>query len=196
MTDSAVPHYFVASWPKRITAYWIDSIITWFCLLPVWIQLIGTYFTDGAPILSVKWLIVGILLALFYQWMFLYFLGGTLGKLLVGLRVVSIHQSQEFGQDLGLFQSLLRVLTNGLSIFFGDALRALAFLRLDRRHVGDWVAETRVVQSTPLGHFPRRHWVLGIVIFFLSFTSSFRDFYTLLQKVEVVGDQIVYDADR
>ena len=186
------PDCFLASWPKRITAYAIDSALIWLSLLPLWLQLITTYFSKGEPTLTWNWLLAGLLLVLFYQWLFLYFLGGTIGKLIMGLRVISIHPNQ----DLGLFQSLLRVLSNALSIFFGEALRALAFFRLDRRHVGDWVAETWVVQFQPLGHFPKRHWLLGSVIFLFTFTTSFHDIYTLVQNVELVGDQIIFDADR
>ncbi len=184
--------YFLASWPKRVVAYALDSAFIWLSLLPVWLQLFASYYLKGEPMLTWNWLLAGFLVALFYHWMFLYFLGATPGKLLLGLRVVSIHQNQ----DLGLFQSLLRVLTNSLSIFFGEALRALAFLRLDRRHVGDWVAETWVVQTHPLRHFPKRHWLLGTAIVFLSFTSSFHNIYTLVQSTELAGDQIVLDADR
>ncbi len=183
---------FVASWPRRIAAYVIDSGLTWLCLAPIWIQLAGTYFTQGASVLDFRWALSGVLFALFYQWMFVYFLGGTVGKLLLGLRVRSIHRNQ----PLGLMQSFLRVMTNSLSIFFGDSLRALAFLRLDRRHVGDWVAETWVVQETPLAQFPSRHWVLGGLMFVLIFTSSLKNCYHVLQNVEVVGGQIVFDADR
>ena len=186
------PDRYLASWPKRIAAYAIDSSLIWLSLLPLWLQLGATYFTTGEPTLTWNWLLAGLLLVLFYQWMFLYFLGATIGKWIMGLRVVSIHHNQ----DLGLFQSLLRVLTNALSIFFGESLRALAFFRLDRRHLGDWVAETWVVQSQPLGHFPKRHWFLGLALVLMGFTSSFRDIYSLIQNVELVGDQIIFDADR
>jgi uncharacterized RDD family membrane protein YckC len=176
---------------RRIAAFLIDSLIVLLCFAPVWIQMLGSYLREGALIVPLSWLGMSLLLQLFYKWLFLYFLGGTLGKLMMGLRVVpSAHPDQ----DLGLFQSLLRVLTDALSFFFGQALRALALVRLDRTHVSDWVAETRVVQLAPRSHPPTRHWVLALIVILISFSNQFHRAYQLVQNSELVDGEIIFDA--
>lgn len=176
---------------RRVSAYLVDSFILAMCFLPVWIQLIGSYLNDGVWAVSISWLLVGFLFQLFYKWLFLYFLGGTIGKLLFGLRVVPAAHPEN---SLGLFQSLLRVLTDSLSIFFGQALRAAALIRLDRTHVSDWVAETRVMQFEPLRSPPTRHWILAILVVVITFCAQFQKIYQTFQSAEIADGEIVFDA--
>ena len=170
---------YTANTGKRIIAYLIDSIITSFCLLPVWIQVAGSYLRDGVVSVDLSWILVSALLILFYRWLFLYFLGGTLGKLIMGLRIVPMSN---LNQELGLLQSLIRVLTDGLSIFFGQAPRALALLRYDRTQLADWVAETRVVQATPRKRPPVRRKILAILIVLISGWNTFTGAYFFFQE--------------
>lgn len=176
---------------RRVLAFLIDSFISGLCFLPVWIQLLGAYFTTGVLKVSVPWLLVGLLLQLFYNWMFLYFLGGTVGKLIFGLRVVP---SADPSRDLGLFQSFLRVVTDALSLFFGQALRALALVRLDRTHVSDWVAETRVMQFKHRRSPPIRHWILAGLIVVFSFLNQFERIYLTVQNAHWERGEIIFDA--
>jgi uncharacterized RDD family membrane protein YckC len=134
---------------------------------------------------------IGYLLRLFYKWMFLFFLGATFGKWLFGLRVVpALHPSA----SLGLMQSLLRVLTDDLSFFFGQALRALALVRLDRTHVSDWVAETRVVQFSKPGRSLRRHWILALLVMVFSFWSQFQSVYRLFLIMDIKAGEVVFST--
>lgn len=180
-----------ASTERRLLAFSIDSFFHFLCFLPVWIQTMGSYLKTQVLALDVNWLLIGLLFVLFYKWLFLYFLGGTVGKLIAGLRVVPAFDPS---QSLGLMQSLLRVLTDSLSIFFGHALRALAFFRLDRTHVADWVAETRVMQFKPRKSYTVRRWIVALVVMFFSGTAQFQNMYRLVQKAELVDGKIVLSA--
>jgi uncharacterized RDD family membrane protein YckC len=165
-------------------------MVSGLCLLPFWIQLWGGMLFEDKVQVEWRWLIVALLLNLFYKWSFLYFLGATLGKLVMGLRVVPSSGQSE---DLGLFQSFLRVFTDGLSFFFGLAPRALALLRLDRTHVSDWVAETRVVQLGPQRALISRHWVTALFVIVVSFSSQFSNLYQSLRYIEFANGQIIFD---
>jgi hypothetical protein len=92
-------------------------------------------------------------------------------------------------------QSFLRVLADGLSLFFGLAPRALALLRLDRTHVSDWVAETRVVQLAPQTMLMRRHWAVALIVVWISFFSQFSRVYQSLQSVDFEDGRIFLDLD-
>jgi uncharacterized RDD family membrane protein YckC len=181
-----------ASTWRRLMAFWIDSFIAGICLLPVWLQLWGSTLIDENISVEWRWLAAGILLQLFYKWLFLYFLGGTLGKLLMGLRVVPNEHPEN---PLGLFQSLLRVLSDALAFFFGLAPRALALIRLDRTHVSDWVAETRVVQLVPQTQLIRRHWLLALVVMVLSFGNQFSQLYHTLRNVHFAQGLFFVEED-
>ncbi len=178
---------------RRVLAFWMDSIVAALCFLPVWIQIFSSYLELGVLSVSLSWVLIGLLLQLFYKWLFLYFLGGTLGKLMMGLRVVPKDQLEG---SLGLFQSFLRVLTDSLSFFFGQALRSLALIRFDRTHVSDWVAETRVVQYAPRKRPPTRHWILVLIVFIFSFLSQFQTAYQLVQRSTFENGMIVVDANH
>jgi len=181
---------------RRLIAYGLDSFIAGLCFLPVWIQIVGSALQDQQVRIDWTWVALGILLQLFYKWLFLYFLGGTLGKLLLGLRVVSRNQPEK---GLGLLQSLLRVLTDSLSFFFGNALRALALMRLDRTHVSDWVAETRVVQFSKPSSPTKRHIFLALVIMMVSFSNQFQAIYQIAQGLRFEAGQFIFernDRDR
>ncbi|MEZ0392283.1 MAG: RDD family protein [Pseudobdellovibrionaceae bacterium] len=180
---------YTARTGRRLMAFGVDSMIQGLCFLPLWIHVVASVLDEQLLIVDFRWLALCLLLILFYKWMFLYFLGGTLGKLIFGLRVVPRHHP---GEGLGLVQSFLRVLTDSLSLFFGHSLRALALLRLDRTHVSDWVAETRVVQWTQPKDILRRHWILASAIIFFSFTHQFSSLYRSVQNATLTKGQVIF----
>lgn len=161
--------------------------------LPVWIQVWASSAYEGRVAIEWRWLIAGLLLQLFYKWMFLYFVGATPGKLVMGLRVVPADAPES---ELGLLQSFLRVFADGLSLFFGLAPRALALVRLDRTHVSDWVAETRVVQLAPQPLLMKRHWVFAIAVLLISFFSQFSNLYQQMRWAQFEDGQIVFDQNE
>ncbi len=181
-----------ASTIKRGIAFLIDSGIAFIFMLPVWVQLLffqlNHGFGAGVWTVEPRWILLSGLMIFFYRWLFVFFLGGTLGKLIMGLQIVPALRPNE---ALGLFQSFLRALADGLSLFFGQSLRALAFLRFDRTHVSDWVAETRVVQFTPRKHPPRRRVWFTLVIVLFSFWNAFFRIYTTIHRVHFESGQFV-----
>lgn len=180
-----------AATEKRIIAFGIDRAIEATLYLPVWIQLGISSLTEGEYSISLRMIAACALLHLMYDCFFLYFLGGTVGKLAMGLRVVPRREPHN---ALTLFQCVLRPLCDRLSLFVGQSLRALAFLRFDRTHVSDWVAETWVVQSVPRRRKPVRRFVLALVIIFISLSSSFLQFYRLVQSAHVEDGRVIFET--
>ena len=133
--------YTANTW-KRLGAYLVDHCIIGLFFLPVTLQSWQSYLGWGYIQVQWKWVLICFALQFSYRWLFLKLLGATLGHLLFGLRLVSLHGNG----SLTWLQSLLRILVDHLSFFFGEALKVLIFLRFDRTHLSDWVAETRLVQ--------------------------------------------------
>lgn len=180
--------FYTASTEKRIVAVGIDSVVAIFFFIPVWIQAIGSYLQDQLVAIEIRWILASFLMTFLYHWLFLYFLGGTLGKLMTGLRVVPANHPQN---DLGLMQSFLRCLTDELSFFFGEALHAVAFLRFDRTHVSDWVAETRVVQYVPRRRLPVRRKILALFLIVVTGVNAFQGAYQLIQTTTVIDGKVI-----
>ncbi len=158
---------------KRLSAYSIDAILQSLLISPVLMELLKYWFKFGVIQISMNQLILLIGLPILYQVLFLKFLQATLGKLMCGLRVISVHKDSQ----LGLGQIVLRVLSFRLSWIFSFAPFASAFYRMDRRHVLDLFADTRVVQLEPRKHVPEKRPILAtllILYFLISGLANFR----------------------
>lgn len=171
--------YVPSTW-RRLAAQSVDGVILGAFSLPIAVRGIQTYLATGIFEVEWKWLVVSFTLQLLYKWLFLKFLGATIGKLLFGLRLVS----RNGGGELGWLQALIRVITDSLSIFFGQATKVLLFLRFDRTHLSDWVAETRVIQFSPRVSPPHRRPVLTLVLFLYLAYSGFMQSYRYFQTTE------------
>ena len=173
--------FHTASTWKRAFAYWIDSLISGIFLAPMWVPFIkGMIYQD--EVVFVSWSLIALCLGFRLVWDMacLYSLTATPGKLILGLKVISVS-----GAPLSNLQCVLRVLADQFSFFFGIAPRAVAFLRLDRRHVSDWIAETKVVQSQPRETPPQRRVVLAVFLIFFAVFGRMAEVYRLFQRVTV-----------
>lgn len=142
--------FHVPSTWKRFVANGIDQSICLLFYFP-FVGLLWRFFTTEEPIHISLWqLFVIFMIPAVYDFVFLVLMQGSPGKWFMDLKVVPATQPE---QALSLEQCFLRPLVARLTFFFSWAIYALAFFRYDRTHLCDWVAETRVVQSTPR---PRR----------------------------------------
>jgi len=154
---------------------------------PIWIQAMVSFFRDRTFEVDVNILIFCFLLQFCYKWLFLRFLGATIGKFIFGLRVVN----KVDGKTLSTIQSLLRVLTDQLALLFGSAHRVLAFARFDRTHLSDWVAETQVVQSSPRADYPKRNIPLALILCLYLALTNFYQAYQLVQRTEFEQGKLI-----
>jgi uncharacterized RDD family membrane protein YckC len=163
-------NYLIPKTRVRIFAFWIDQSLSSVFYAPIFIIGLRAWFEHEEIFIPWKWLLLGGSLRFLYRWSFLYLLGATPGKMLFGLRVLSYPEKN----PLGFGQSLVRVFVDQFSVLLGLGPRALAFLRFDRRHLSDWVAETWVLQKTEeTSRAPSsRRWVLALgLCAYLSFTG-------------------------
>ena len=114
------------------------------------------------------------ILSFIYHWWFLAFCGATIGKMAFGLQVVSQSKIDgnkvDDGEGLGILQAFIRVFSMmGFQFFISFAYVAFALLNVQRIHLGDLVAGTRVIQQKPLprSHVPKPFWGIGLMLFFV-----------------------------
>jgi uncharacterized RDD family membrane protein YckC len=170
----------VASSSRRFFAYFVDKIIEAVLLMPLWIQLVASWVSDQALTIQWHWLIFCFVLQFCYRFLFTQLLGGTLGKLLFGLRVMSRHSDD----SLTWMQSFLRALTDQLTWLFGPAHQLLLLARFDRTHLSDWVAETQVKQVVEGNISPSRNIPFALLISLYVAYSDFFSAYELMQRSE------------
>lgn len=165
---------------KRIFAYYIDQFFALLIYSPVILQLFWNYIDQGALEVDYRWVVLCFFVHFCYHWFFLGMLGGTVGKLIFGLRVINVDRQKE----LTGFQAFLRVLTDQLSLFFGPAFKVLALLRFDRRQLADWVAETQVVQMEPRDRPAIRRPATALLLFLYFVVFDFLWTYQFFQNTE------------
>jgi uncharacterized RDD family membrane protein YckC len=165
---------------RRVVAFFVDQLIIGLFYAPVWIQVASSWVQGQSLEIDWRLLLMCFLLQFLYRWIFLVFMGATLGMLIFGIRVVDF----EDGEFPDWLPSFIRVLTDHLSFFFGQAFHVLAIFRFDRRHLSDWLAKTQVRQFAPRENPPKPYVVLGTICFVYCFFSGFYSAYRLIQSTE------------
>lgn len=152
---------------KRIGAYFLDQLVIGLLFFPMWGFWYDLMNSEEEVFAPLSLFIFLLLFPLIYESLFLALFQQTPGQWILGLWVVPRHEP---GKRLSWVQVFLRALTNRLSLFFSFAPFALAFFRYDRTHLGDWIAETRVLQEGRRPQPPKIRWVLGslAVLFYVN----------------------------
>lgn len=151
--------YVPSTW-KRLAAVVIDQLVILPFYLPFAKKFFTVFFTDDDIYLGLIQLFVLFMVPALYEFVFLVVMQATPGKWLLGLQVVP--QDNPY-QELHWTQCVMRPLVGRLSFFFAWGIYALAFFRYDRTHLGDWMAETRVIQFVPRVRRAKLRWVLGTI---------------------------------
>lgn len=158
-----VAGFHIPSLSRRFCARLIDFILCGFLLMPAlgWKVLVF-----GFDDLALPWglLIYVLMVPILYESLALWMFGATFGKWALGLRLVA---SKDDRHSSGYAACLLRVLVMQGMFFVGVALPALAWLRYDRTHLGDWMAGTRVLALGPALRPVRLHVGRALVVIFV-----------------------------
>jgi uncharacterized RDD family membrane protein YckC len=177
--------YSARSW-RRLSAYFVDQFILNVFLGPFYLGFFKQILSVGVVKINFVHVLAYFMVQFFYFACFYYFFSATPGKWLFGLRLINNNT----GDEPTLSQVFLRVLSEFLLGVFGMTFRSLALFRLDRRHVSDWIAETRVVQVYPRLLPPSRRWFIGLIMFLYFFFTSFGAQYSLIQKSQLNGTEL------
>lgn len=172
---------FIPSTWRRLVARFIDQILRLFFYLPFAKPFFLLLFTDQEVPISLLQLTGLFLVPTIYEVIFLILMQATPGKWIMGLKVVPASNPMEY---LSWQQCLLRPLTQTLTFFFSWAIYAVAFFRYDRTHLADWVAETRVVQSTPRATRASLRPLLGVLFVFLNISEGLASARSILDSIQ------------
>ena len=127
----------------RAAAALIDSLLLFFVYVPVTLVVAGI-----VPEEHLGWavLLPGLLLPIAYHTLLEGLTGRTVGKLLVGVRVVNARTACRLGLGRALARNLLRPIDG---LFFYTVGWCVAMCNASRRRIGDLLAGTAVVRSIP-----------------------------------------------
>ncbi|MBN8537046.1 MAG: RDD family protein [Deltaproteobacteria bacterium] len=175
-------YYFPSTW-KRLLARFIDSGVIFILQLPV----IYLFFIDFLRTEEVKihWAHVVYFFAvrISYETFSVAFFSATIGKKQMGLTVIS-RNNFVGDKQVHLDQAFLRSLVSQLSLIFGWSLFVTAFLKYNRTHIADWVADTQVLSKTPQSVRPKIRWVLAFGFIFIFLSSSVKNTVMTLDYLE------------
>jgi uncharacterized RDD family membrane protein YckC len=161
---------FLPSTYRRLGAEFIDLIVCVMVFaLGVLVATTQGYEPDYLAFDSWSFLLGFALLRIIYEVFQLRFQGATLGKRVLGLRVVSLP----FGyRSLPWMICWIRTLTKRLDVFVNMLPQLFAFYRSDRRQLADQIAETQVIQDRQRPTFPRPRPILATLLIIFTIVST------------------------
>ncbi len=183
-------YYQVPSTWRRLFARWADSALSLVFFFPLGLDFVMELVNSGRIQVDVRVLILCALSAFFYEVLFVWFFGATVGKWIFGLRVVN---SRNFHLKPNFIQSFLRHFANQLSLFWSMSGVVLAFIRYDRRHLSDWIAETRVVQLGPRSSPPKIRWIVTPILFFYFLITGISNTAHNLKAIKLEGNKLSWN---
>lgn len=140
----------------RVQAYMVDFLLTQILIWPAGVWYFPGEWTADISV-SWGWALFALLAPIWFRFCFLWLLGATPGKLLLGLSVIGdsnlessavqrVQLKGVFGAtQLTWMSALLRALSESLYWVVGPLYAIPILYRLDQRHLLDWMANTRVV---------------------------------------------------
>jgi uncharacterized RDD family membrane protein YckC len=164
------PNYNVMD--RRVSAFLLD-VVLWIPIFIIASQHFGTYHVSGGMInfnlTGIPFVIFALLFTAYYV-LFEGLVGGTLGKLAVGIRVVDEH-----GNKLSIGKSLIRNLlriVDGFPYIIPNLVGFIVASTSDKKQrLGDKVAHTLVVKTDNTKSASKKAWlslaalvILGVVI--------------------------------
>lgn len=159
----------VASTFRRTIAHAADEMIG----SVFWIPLVVSAFSqmgEGHSLVLPWSLILSAWAArIAYEVICLYVLQALPAQHFFGLKVISTYHPEV---GLGLNQAALRVLFAQFKYLLGPSIYFMALFHRDRQHLGDILAETRVVQIQERALPPKNRYVLASVLVFFSLLTS------------------------
>lgn len=185
--DSKKPVY-VAATAKRVAAFVADEILRVLAFVPWWIVMGARELSMATVWQTWEWFALCYAFHFFARIVCLKVLQATPGKFLFGLRLIGRDH-----RELTWAQCLLRTFTDDISAVLGLATRILVFLRFDRTHLSDWIAETRVVQFVPRSRFPHRRWALTIILFVITAMNGLQASVVWLNSMAVSPSSVTLD---
>jgi uncharacterized RDD family membrane protein YckC len=171
--------YYASTW-KRYFALLIDAFIVTLITLPFvdWKNFVLLMQTGEAtfPITSVLMpLIIGAL----YQVLFVKYKQATPGKMAFSLKVVNYDEPHS---PLSWQIAILRYLSLLANAVLGSLLLFFAFFYRDRRHMGDLMAGTIVLQPQPRRKKTKVRWIVGGFLILGGLINAFSNIKLITQS--------------
>lgn len=127
---------------RRYFAKYIDRFLMGIFFVPLFF-VNRTLEVDGVGAFMVAYFVAGVLVYFIFSVVWLYLFDASIGKQILGLKVRSVNDQN----GLTWTQSIVRSFVDLVNILLADLMVISMFLRYDRRHLMDWLAETEVYST-------------------------------------------------
>jgi uncharacterized RDD family membrane protein YckC len=163
---------YVASTFRRIIAHVMDESFGAIFWIPLAVNVWGQ--VGRGHNLVVPWPLIGyaVVARIAYEIICIYVLQALPAQYFLGLKIMSTYHP-ELG--LGLMQVAIRVIFSQLKYVVGPSIYFMALFHRDRQHIGDILAETRVVQVQERFLGPKPHAILASILVFSSLVINLNE---------------------
>jgi len=183
----------VASTFRRIMAHSIDEMIGFIFAIPLLVYLWRHASQGNGVLVTWKWLLGLWIAKMTYETLCIYVLQALPAQHFFGLKIMSTHRP-ELG--LGLFQSFLRVLMGQLKYIFGPSIYFMALFHRDRQHLGDIIAETKVVQFSERTFEPKIRFILGSILVYFTLVANLSNAVEFISSNRVKKEGIIIETPQ
>lgn len=181
----------VAGTFRRTLAHIMDEMIGFIFWIPMLVSIVAKMGSSQAIVISWKLFFMCWLSRMAYEVICTYILQALPAQHFLGLKILSTYHP-ELG--LGLSQTVLRVLFAQFKYLLGPSIYFMALFHRDRQHLGDILAETRVVQIHERSFAPKPRWVMGSLLVFLSLLINLGEAAEALAHKKVSRQGIVVEV--
>ncbi|MEY4616603.1 MAG: hypothetical protein RJB66_1563 [Pseudomonadota bacterium] len=178
----------VAGTFRRMLAHAIDEILGMVFLVPLIVSAFAQMGKGHSIVISWKLFFACWLSRMAYEVICIYMLQALPAQAFLGLRILSTYHPE---MGIGLSQTVIRVLFAQFKYILGPSIFLMALLHRDRQHLGDILAETRVVQIQERAFTPKPRWVLGSILIFMSLVVNLGEATQALAHRKISKEGIV-----
>lgn len=182
---------YVASTFRRVIAHLADELVGAIFWIPLVVKALVQL--KYHQVLILPWSLVGIcwLSRMAYEMICIYSLQSLPAQYFLGLKIVSTHHP-ELG--LSLAQVALRVLFAQFKYILGPSIYFMALFHRERQHLGDILAETRVMQVQERLFVPKVRFILGSFLVYSSLLGSLNESVTMVVEKRLTGKGIRFET--
>lgn len=184
---------YIATSRRRIFAKMIDFVLI---AVVVGMMALGHELVGSDEIVFIsldKYLMTIFFIPFLYDLLFLYLIQSTPGKWLMQLRVVPLGN---LGGQLSFTHVFLRSLSEHLLVVIGFGFYLTAYFRYDRRHWGDLLSETIVVQEVPRLTRVQVYPFLASIVFLIYTYAGLISFYEVSERIDWRNRRIQVMSDQ
>lgn len=182
---------YVASTFRRIMAHLSDELLSSVFFIPIIVSVFAQMSTHHEIVIPWKLFAAVWAARLVYEILCIYVLQALPAQYFLGLKILSTYQPE---MGLGLLQITIRVLVGQLKYILGPSIYFMALFHRERQHIGDILAETRVVQIQERANSPKPMTVIASILVFSSLVVNLNESVEFVKQDRLTKQGVIFES--